>query len=121
MKSYADAFFRVFGKWARHSINLLQAIQLLFTVSILILSNGQSISQVSKGNICFIVCLIIFMAGGMIVGQVRTLQRFGWLANFSVWINVLILLIWYIPTPAALSEPVTNNNIQHGRCRKLSP
>jgi len=93
MKSYADCFFRVYGRWARHGVNILQAIQLLFTVSILILSNGQSISQVSKASICFIVCLVIFMAAGMVVGQIRTLQRFGWLANFAVWINLLILFI----------------------------
>ena len=33
------------------------------------------------------------MAAGMVVGQIRTLQRFGWLANFAIWINVLILFI----------------------------
>lgn len=93
MKSYADCFFRVYGRWARHGVNLLQAIQLLFTVSILILSNGQSISQISKQGICFIVCLVIFMAAGMVVGQIRTLQRFGWLANLSVWVNLLIIFI----------------------------
>ncbi|KAF7934404.1 hypothetical protein EAE99_002856 [Botrytis elliptica] len=92
-KSFADLFFRVFGTWARHGINVAQCVQLLFTVSILILSNGQSISQIAKGNLCFIVCLIVFMAAGMILGQIRTLQRFGWLANFAVWINVLIIFI----------------------------
>jgi hypothetical protein len=103
MKTYADAFFRVFGRWARHGVNILQAIQLLLTVSVLILGNGQSISQISLGpsqnsanSLCFIVCLIIFMAAGMVVGQIRTLQRFGWLANFAVWINVLILIFWYV-------------------------
>jgi hypothetical protein len=93
MKTYADAFFRVYGTWARHSVNLLQAIQLLLTVSVLTLSNGQSISQISKGTLCFIACLVIFMAAGFIIGQIRTLQRFGWLANFAVWLNVLILFI----------------------------
>ncbi|ESZ93670.1 putative N amino acid transport system protein [Sclerotinia borealis F-4128] len=92
-KSYGDLFFRVFGTWARHGINIAQSIQLLFTVSILILSNGQSIAQISKGNLCFVVCLVIFMAAGMVLGQIRTLQRFGWLANFAVWINVLIIFI----------------------------
>ncbi|CAD6441827.1 af399bb8-774e-4d6c-8e8e-72daae1aa3aa [Sclerotinia trifoliorum] len=92
-KSYGDLFFRVFGTWARHAINVAQSVQLLLTVSILILSNGQSIAQISKGNLCFIVCLIIFMAAGMVFGQIRTLQRFGWLANFAVWINVLIIFI----------------------------
>jgi len=97
MKSFGDTFFRVYGKWARHGVNLLQAIQLLFTVSILILSNGQSISQISKGKVCFVACLVIFMAAGMVLGQVRTLQRFGWLANFAIWINLLILFIVYVP------------------------
>lgn len=92
-KSYGDLFFRVFGTWARHGINIAQCIQLLFTVSILILSNGQSIAQISKGNLCFVVCLVVFMAAGMILGQIRTLQRFGWLANFAVWINILIIFI----------------------------
>ena len=93
MKTYADAFFRVYGRWARHVVNILQAIQLLLTVSVLILSNGQSISQVSMGRLCFIVCLVIFMAAGMVLGQIRTLQRFGWLANFAIWINILIMFI----------------------------
>jgi len=104
MKSYADTFFRVYGRWARHGVNILQAIQLLFQVSILILSNGQSISQVSKEKLCFIVCLIIFMAAGMVVGQIRTLQRFGWLANFAVWINVLIIFIWYVSSLLHMSS-----------------
>lgn len=93
MKSFGDTFFRIYGKWARHAVNVLQAVQLLFTVSILILSNGQSISQISKGKLCFVVCLIVFMAAGMILGQIRTLQRFSWLANFAIWINVLIIFI----------------------------
>ena len=101
MKTYADAFFRVFGKWARHFVNALQAIQLLLTVAVLILGNGQSISQISVGphggkSLCFIVCLIIFMVAGMVVGQIRTLQRFGWLANFAIWLNVLILIFRFV-------------------------
>lgn len=94
MKNFGDTFYRVYGKWARYAVNILQAIQLLFTVSILILSNGQSISQISKGKVCFVVCLVIFMGAGMVVGQIRTLQRFGWLANFAIWINLLIIFIW---------------------------
>lgn len=93
MKNFGDTFFRVYGRVARHAVNVLQAVQLLFTVSILILSNGQSISQISKGTVCFVACLVIFMAAGMLVGQIRTLQRFGWLANFAVWLNLLILFI----------------------------
>ena len=102
MKTYADTFFRVFGSRARHFVNFLQAIQLLLTVSVLILGNGQSISQISLGplqdstrSICFIVCLVIFMAAGMIMGQIRTLRRFARVANLSILLNVVILFIRY--------------------------
>ena len=101
-ETYADAFFRVFGSRARHFVNFLQAIQLLLTVSVLILGNGQSISQISLGplqdstrSICFIMCLAIFMAAGMIMDQIRTLRRFGRVANLSILLNVVILFIRY--------------------------
>ncbi|KAK7424208.1 hypothetical protein QQZ08_008696 [Neonectria magnoliae] len=75
-------------------------LQMLLFVVVLILSNGQSISQISHGNnnsngngLCFVVCLVIFMAFGFVLGQIRTLQRFAWLSNFAVWINLLIIFI----------------------------
>ncbi|GKT52118.1 uncharacterized protein ColSpa_12299 [Colletotrichum spaethianum] len=99
LKGYGDLYFRVFGARARHAVNVAQGLQLLLSVSVLILGNGQSISQISKGpnggaGICFVVCLIIFMAAGFLLGQVRTLQRFSWIANLAVWVNLLIMFIW---------------------------
>lgn len=100
IRGYGDFFFRMFGSWARHFVNLAQALQLLLTVSVIILSNGQSISQISRGSsgeslgICFVACMIIFMAAGFVLGQIRTLQRLGWLANLSVWLNVTLVLLW---------------------------
>jgi hypothetical protein len=39
-----------------------------------------------NGNgLCYIVCMLIIAILGMVLGQIRTLQRFGWLANFAVW------------------------------------
>ena len=87
LRGYGDYFFRMFGPGARHFINVAQALQQLLTVSALILSNGQGISQISRGpagdnlGLCFIACLIIFMVCGLILGQIRTLQKFGWIAN----------------------------------------
>ncbi|KAI1462934.1 transmembrane amino acid transporter protein-domain-containing protein [Daldinia caldariorum] len=98
-RGYGDFFNRIFGSWARHFINLAQALQLLLTVSVIILSNGQSISQISRGSsgesigICFVACMIIFMAAGFVLGQIRTLQRLGWLANLSVWLNVALVIL----------------------------
>jgi hypothetical protein len=80
----------------RHFINVLQSLQMFMLVAVLILSLGGSVSQVSIGKdgihgngVCFIVCLLIIAILGMILGQIRTLQRFGWLANLSVWTTVI--------------------------------
>lgn len=107
MRNYAEAFMRVWGRWAMHVANIGQFIQLLLTVSILILANGQAIYQISMGpqgnaGICFIACLIIFMAAGFILGQIRTLQRFSWIANFAIWMNVftmICLMVLYAKFP----------------------
>ncbi|KAI0379520.1 transmembrane amino acid transporter protein-domain-containing protein [Hypomontagnella monticulosa] len=99
LRGYGDFFFRIYGTWARHFVNVAQALQMLLTVAVLILSNGQSISQISRGSsgtsmgICFIACLIIFMAAGLILGQIRTLQRLGWLANLSVWLSIALVIL----------------------------
>ncbi|KAI0887069.1 transmembrane amino acid transporter protein-domain-containing protein [Annulohypoxylon maeteangense] len=113
IRGYGDFFFRIFGAGARHFVNVAQALQLLLTVSVLILSNGQSISQISRGSsgdsmgICFVACMLIFMAAGFILGQIRTLQRLGWLANVSVWLTVTLVLmcmasVGYGPNYAAI-------------------
>lgn len=38
-------------------------------------------------------CLIIFTVAGFIVGQIRTMQKFGYIANLSVWMNVFVILM----------------------------
>ncbi|KAI0838569.1 transmembrane amino acid transporter protein-domain-containing protein [Hypoxylon sp. FL0890] len=99
LKGYGDFFFRIFGAGARHFVNVAQALQLLLTVSVLVLSNGQSISQISRGpsgdsvGICFVACMVIFTAAGFLLGQIRTLQRLGWLANLSVWLTVTLVIL----------------------------
>jgi hypothetical protein len=96
LRDFGQAFFRVYGQTMRHFINVMQSIQMIFLVAVLVLTNGQSISQVSIGQngvhgngLCYIICLLIFAIIGMVLGQIRTLQRFGWLANFSVWTTVV--------------------------------
>jgi hypothetical protein len=100
LRDFGQAFFRVFGKEVRHLINVLQSLQMFMLVAVLILSLGGSVSQVSIGQngahgngLCFIVCLLIIAILGMILGQIRTLQRFGWLANLSVWTTVITSLM----------------------------
>jgi hypothetical protein len=91
LKTYSDIAYRVYGPWARHLVNVLQSIQLFLSVGLLILANGQGISQLSSGVICFAVCNLIFTVAGLVVGQIRTIQRFKWLAALSIWINIAIM------------------------------
>lgn len=86
--SYGDLFFRVFGPKTRHFINVTQSIQQFCTVMVLILSKGRVISLLAGPSLCFIACMIIIMACGMVFGSIRSLQRIGWLCNVSVWFNI---------------------------------
>lgn len=44
-------------------------------------------------GICFAACLVIFTVAGFVIGQVRTLQKYSWLANLAVFINLLTVFI----------------------------
>ncbi|KAK7943123.1 oligopeptide transporter protein [Apiospora aurea] len=99
MRNYADIFHRVFGPGMKHFVNITQAIQLIAVLGFVILLNGQGIAQMAYGpdgsypGICFIACLVIFTVAGFVIGQVRTLQRYSWLANLAVFINILVVFI----------------------------
>jgi hypothetical protein len=51
VKTYADLGRRVFGTWFGHLCAVLQTIQLIINVGTLVLSNGQSLSQITKGKV----------------------------------------------------------------------
>ncbi|KAI0925331.1 hypothetical protein AcV7_005602 [Taiwanofungus camphoratus] len=93
VKTYADLTERIYGRAARHVVNVLQSLQLIINVGTICLSNGQSLSQIAKGNLCFAVCIVIWAIVGMVIGQIRTLKNYGWLANSAVWLNLLIIFI----------------------------
>ncbi|KAM3453170.1 hypothetical protein MY3296_003933 [Beauveria thailandica] len=89
MLSYGDIFFRIFGPKTRHFINVAQSLQQFCTVMVLIFSKGRIISLLAGPHLCFIVCMIIIMAIGMVFGSIRSLQRLGWICNLSVWFNIV--------------------------------
>ncbi len=93
LRSYGDLAYRLNGTLMRHFINILQSIQLLCNVGVIVVSNGQALSQVSKFRLCYAICCLIWAVAGFVLGQVRTLQKFGWIANFAVWLNLLIIFI----------------------------
>lgn len=91
--SYGDLGYRLFGPWMRHLFNLLQAIQLILNVGLIIISNGEALSQAVKFKLCFAICCLVWAIAGFVLGQVRTLQKFGWLANAAVWLNLICMFI----------------------------
>ncbi|KAF8905255.1 transmembrane amino acid transporter protein-domain-containing protein [Gymnopilus junonius] len=85
LKTYADIAERIFGRTARHICNVLQS------VATICLSNGQALSQITSFRLCFSVCILIWTIVGLVIGQIRTLKNYGWLANSAVWLNLLII------------------------------
>ena len=51
LKTYGDIAFRIFGTGARHTVNILQSIQLIVNVGLIIIGTGQGIYQINP-KIC---------------------------------------------------------------------
>ena len=99
LRTYGDIAFRVYGQGVRMFVNILQSFQLLFNVGIIVVSNGQSLSQmVAKGpnldqnGACFIILCFVWAIAGILLGQIRTLARLGHLANFAIWLNIIVII-----------------------------
>ncbi|KID93092.1 amino acid transporter [Metarhizium guizhouense ARSEF 977] len=93
IKSFGDIGFRVYGTWCRYLFNILQAIQLICNVGAIIISNGEALSEAVKFKLCYAICCLVWALAGFVLGQIRTLQKFTWLANVAVFLNLLIMFI----------------------------
>ncbi|KAJ5723155.1 hypothetical protein N7488_001190 [Penicillium malachiteum] len=93
LRSFGDMGFRLYGPWMRHLFNFLQSVQLLLNVGLIVISNGEALSQAAKFKLCYIICCLIWALVGFFLGQIRTLQKFGWLANAAVWLNLLCMFV----------------------------
>ncbi|KAM0691527.1 hypothetical protein Q7P36_010298 [Cladosporium allicinum] len=100
--NYSDIAFRIYGPVARQVVNVLQSVQLFCLLGVVIIGNGQGLYQII-GNICYVACCMIWAVLGMVLGQIRTLQKFGWIANFAVWMNVVLMVL--VMAAVTHSEP----------------
>ncbi|KAF7308777.1 Aa-trans domain-containing protein [Mycena kentingensis (nom. inval.)] len=91
IRSYADMMEVIFGVAARRVSNVLQSVQLVVVVGIICLANAQALVQIAKHHICFAAAIIIWAVLGSIIGQIRTLKSYGWLANSAVWLNLIVV------------------------------
>jgi amino acid permease len=87
--TYSDIAERLLGPGMKHLCSILQTVQLIVNVGTLILSNAQSLSQISKGKLCFVVGLVIWMAVGMFLGQIRSLANYSRITYCAVFFNLL--------------------------------
>ena len=92
-RNYGDLAFRTWGTTARYLTNSLQALGLLLILGQVTIQYGQNISQVSKFRLCYIVCPLLFVIAGFFMTQIRTLKNYGLVANFAVWLNLLVIFI----------------------------
>lgn len=98
MIGYGDLGFRIYGRPMRHFFNILQSLQFFLNVTLLIISTGQGLVQLAAGPsgtgyLCFVVAEVVIMVMGCLLGQIRTLQRFGHFANLAIWLNVFVLFM----------------------------
>lgn len=95
VKTYGDLGHRLIGPWFRHLISFLQFLQLVVNCALLVLGNGQALSQLLQDynhNLCFAVCIVIFAIVGMILAQIRSLRGLSFFSNISTLLNWAIVL-----------------------------
>lgn len=92
-RNYGDLGFRTWGTTARYITNICQALGLLLILGQVTIQYGLNISQMSKFKLCYVVCPVIFVVAGFFLTQIRTLKAYGWVANFAVWLNLLVIFI----------------------------
>ena len=93
VKSYSDITERVAGKPLRIFVTWLVFLHMIVNVATTSLGSAQSLYQVTKGNICFVVAVTIWIIVGTILNQIRTLKRYGWLASSAIWLNLLVIFL----------------------------
>lgn len=117
LRSYGDVVHRIYGQKTRYAADFFQAVQLFCNVAVIILGNGQGLSQIAKGKGCYTILIFVWAVAGSIVGQIKSLAKFGFLANAAIWMNVFVI----IATMACASKYAPNyvaalgtGNIQPG-------
>ncbi|KAJ4351711.1 uncharacterized protein N0V89_007054 [Didymosphaeria variabile] len=122
LRNYGDLAFRIYGNWARYLFNILQMFQFFLMVALITESNGQALAQMAAGKsgtgfLCFVAAEAITATLGLILGQIRTLQKLGWLANVAVWLNIIVIVMTMIVVhkyPPNYEAAEIANNVEEG-------
>lgn len=98
VRTFSDLAARTVAPWFRYPFGLLQFIQMLLNCGTILLSTAQAVSQMlitNKGrdDFCFTVDILVWALLCMILGQIRSLGKFSYIANSAVWMNIAICII----------------------------
>jgi hypothetical protein len=69
VRTYSDLAFRIYGSAARYLVLAFQAVQMLLNVAVILISNGESLSQVSRFRLCYAVCVVVWAIAGFLIGK----------------------------------------------------
>lgn len=58
----------------------------------IIIGNGQGRYCIND-NICHVVCCVVWAVLGMLLSQIRTLQRFDLISNLAVCENAILMIL----------------------------
>ncbi|SCU88501.1 LAME_0E00122g1_1 [Lachancea meyersii CBS 8951] len=98
IRTFSDLAGRLVAPWFKYPFAILQFIQMILNCGVLLLGTAQAVSQmliVNRGqdNFCFTVDILVWSLLCMIVGQIKSLGRFAYIANSAVWMNIAICII----------------------------
>lgn len=97
VKSYSDITERIVGRAPRIFVTWLVFVHMIVNIATTSLGSAQSLVQVvqatSSRTLCFIVAIIIWILVGIVLNQIRTLKRYGWLASSAIWLNLLVIFL----------------------------
>jgi hypothetical protein len=85
IRTWRDTGDRLCGPWLGNLITFMQSTQMFLGVAIVLLGNAQSLSQIIKFKLCFVVILLLLTLLGTVIGCIRTFRR------LSLFCNVLCL------------------------------
>jgi hypothetical protein len=71
----------------------MQSIQMFLGVAIVLLGNAQSLSQIIRFKLCFVVISVLFTLLGIAVGCMRTFRSLAHFARFSVFEVIAVIII----------------------------
>ena len=119
LRTWRDIGDRLCGPQLGNLITFMQSTQMFLGVAIVLLGNAQSLSQIIKFKLCFVVILLLLTLLGAIIGCIRTFRRLSLLAMFSVYGIAAICIITMVADSKSYpyfgdGTPVKAEAIRHG-------